>query len=369
MKRRKNNARGLLTLPLDRRERRHLRHRWHHRILYLSASASVLVVLLAVGLVVVMTEGGVLSNLLSAEEYLEMVKFVLLVFLWPFSVLGLRAFNAAKYSATGAVASEQQFEHVYLIAQHYSRLAGLKHTPMVAIVSSGDFMAKTISNFGKAVILVHADLIDTPRPGSTDWGALRFAIAREVGHIAAGHRDLKYELLTALMQSVPYVRNPLLRAEAYTADRYGAALAPDAATDYFAVDAVSKDCWQDMSIRAAVARAGKVRIGQVIIGFAGKTPPTVWRLQALAWFGVFRVVPLRNDSDSPAEYKRYLGRLPTLPIPMDELDRRHAAFWLPPKPMPSATLDRLCAKGTNAELLASAFAKTASPRGNKVVGR
>lgn len=189
---------------------------------------------------------------------------------------------------------------------------------MVAVVSNDDFVAKTISNFGKAVIIVSSDLLDSPRPKGEDWGALRFAIAREIGYIAARNRDIKYAFFTAVTQSIPYLKNPLSRAEDYTADRYGMLLALDAAGDYFAVDAVSKDCWLGMSIKAFVARAGKVNIGQMVTGFAGANPPTVWRLQSLAKFGTFELDPIYNENEM-GNYSDFLTKLPILKVKKLEL--------------------------------------------------
>ncbi len=342
--------------PLGKQDRKHLRHRWHRRLVFISAFSTILVFLLVLFFAALLTGTNILFDILNADEFREFSMAILAVLLSPIAFIAWRAINTAEFSATGAVVSEQQFEHVYSITEQYSKMAGLKRTPTIAIVSGAGFTAKTTSNFGKAVILVHSDLLDSPRPGSHDWGALRFAIAREIGHIAAGSRGFWYELLTASTQAVPYLANPLLRAEAYTADRYAAVLAPDAISDYFAVDAVSKDCWQDMSIHAMIARAGKVRLGQMITGLVGDVPPTVWRLQALAWLGVFRCEPTPCYAQSPAEYGEYLRQLPTWPVSVAELKRHHGAFLFAPDPIPSETVAELCPKGTNAERLSRAFA-------------
>ncbi len=293
---------------------------------------------------------------MSVADYEEFAAEIMLALLSPLLLVVFRAFTSAQHYATGAAATDQQFEHVHLMVEHYSKLAGLKRTPMIAIVSGASFLAKSTSNFGKAAILVHSDLLDAPRPDSDDWGALRFAIAREVGNIAAGHRDLSYELSTVVTQSVRYLSNPLRRAEAYTADRYGAVLAPDAVSDYFAVVAVSKDCWQEMSIRAAVARAGRVGIGQMIVGLLGEVPPIVWRLQALAWLGVLNCDVLPCRAQSPEGYSDFLKKLPAKPVRIVDLKQRHGAFFLPPEIMTEKTLDELCPKGTNQERLSRAFA-------------
>ncbi|PID96599.1 MAG: hypothetical protein CSA84_03775 [Actinomycetales bacterium] len=342
--------------PLGKVERRHLRHRWHRRVLVISRAITAIVVLIVVVLAAMLVGTNVLQDYLSLDEYRELADEVILLLQVPLLILVLRAVNSAKHYATGALANEQQFEHVHAIVEHYSRLAGLKRTPSVAIVTDGRFIAKSISNYGKAAILVNSDLVDAPRPNSNDWGALRFAIAREIGHIAAGHRDLVYELTTAVTQSTPYLSTPLRRAEAYTADRYGAVLAPDAVSDYFAVDAVSKDCWQDMSIRSAVSGVGKNKIGQVIVGLVGEVPPTSWRLQALAQLGVFRCEPEPSHAASPAEYRDFLRNLPIKPTRIADLRRLHGAFLLPPKPMTERDLDELCPKGTIGERLSQAFA-------------
>ncbi len=312
--------------------------------------------MIVVLLAVMLTGTNILQNYLSLDEYKEIADEVILVLQAPLLIMVLRGVNSAKHYATGALASEQQFEHLHVIVEHYSRLAGLKRTPNVAVITGGDFVTKSISNYGKAAILVNSDLLDAPRPNSNDWGALRFAIAREVGHIAAGHRGLVYELTTVVTQSTPYLSTPLRRAEAYTADRYGAVLAPDAVSDYFAVDAVSKDCWLDMSIRSAVSRAGKNKISQIIVGLVGEVPPTSWRLLALAWLGVFRCEPPPNHATSPAEYRDFLRRLPVKPTRIADLKRQYGAFLLPPKPMTERDLDELCPRGTIRERLSQAFA-------------
>ncbi len=358
MKDRNLDSPEFLTVPLDKRERGYLKHRWHAWILALSSLVTIVVVIVAILMFLVMLGSDMAKEILSVDEYKELSLYVNLILLAPFIFLIMRTFNSAKYSATGAVASQQQFEHVHAIVEHYGKMAGLKRVPTVAIVNDGEFVAKSISNFGRATILIHSDLVDAPRPDSQDWGALRFAIAREVGNIVAGHRSLVYELSTAVTQAVPYLSNPLLRAEAYTADRYGAVLAPEAIADYFAVDAVSKDCWLDMSIRSAVARAGQVKVGQMITGFIGKTPPTVWRLQALAWFGIFNVKSVRSTAKTPDQYRDYLKKLPTIPIKIEDLKHRHAAFWLAPDPMSERVLEKLCPKGTNLERLSQDFADT-----------
>ncbi|PID30499.1 hypothetical protein CR983_02490 [Candidatus Saccharibacteria bacterium] len=349
-----------LLVPLDKYDKLPLRHKWHRWIVAASTAITSLTILLIIAVGATMLGSDVFEKILSVDEYEEFSAAILLACFLPLLLLVTRTITAARYAASGAIASEQQFEYVRMIVEHYSALAGLTQTPTVAIVNDGGFVAKTASNFGKATILVHADLVDASRPNSQDWGALRFAIAREVGHIAAGHRDLVYELFTAVTQAVPYLSYPLLRAEAYTADRYGAVLAPDAAADYFAVEAVSKDCWLDMSVRASVARAGKARFSQMLTCFVSKTPPTTWRLHALAWFGAFQMKPLPSNAQSPADYRAYLKTLPTLPALIDVLDHHHAAFWLPPQPMSHKTLDALCPKGTNRELLAHNLQTTAS---------
>ncbi len=345
------NSFKYVTVPLDKKEKKDLRHKWHQRLFILSSLVTLLILILAIATTGLFSALPSFKTLLGNKVYDNITGYVGLVLLAPFGLLIFRVLNSAKFSATGAIASKVQFEYVYAIVEHYSNLAGLKKIPTIAIVSDGDFLAKTNVNFGKAIILVHSDLLDAPRPDGIDWGALRFAIAREIGHIAAGHRNLKYDFFTAITQAIPYVSHPLKRAENLTADRYGAALAPDAAMDYFAVDAVSKDCYLDMSISAAVARAGQVRLGQMITGITGKQPPTVWRLQALAKLGIFRVEPHFNDGETVDDYREYLKNLPTLSIKIDDLKKHQAAFWSPPKPLPKEDVEKLCIKGTNEQIL------------------
>ncbi len=350
-----NASLNFVTVPLEKRERKYLKHKWHRRIFLFSTLITILVLLLSGVLANLFAFNDSISKLFTIEIYDKIKLYVQLGLLLPFFIFILHIFNASKYSATGALASKQQFNHVYAIVEHYSALAGLDYVPNVSIVSGANFMTKSVFNFGKSTILVHSDLLDAPRPDSRDWGALRFAIAREIGNIVAGHRTIIYELCTAVTQSIPYLSHPLKRAEAYTADRYGIVLAPEAAADYFSVMAVSKDCWADMSIRAAVGRAGQVKLGQLITGVIGDEPPMVWRLQSLARFGIFRVKPICNKSETVEGYRDYLKKIPTLPISIEDLKSYHAAFWFPPNPITKEELNDLCYTGTNAERFMEAF--------------
>lgn len=345
-------AHDTVTTPLSKKDRKILRHRWHRILFVLSTATSILIfiVALAIGALILGMPG--IDEHFSLEEFGKIQNFVFLAILAPFGILILRAVRAAQFSATGAVASEQQFEYVHDIVEHYSRLAGLDRTPSVAIVAGTDFTAKTAFNYGRTMILVHSDLLDAPRPFGTDWGALRFAIAREVAHIAAGHRSALYELCTAVTQAIPFVSHPLTRAEEYTADRYAAVLAADAVGDYFAVMAVSKDNWQGMSLHATVARAGRTPFRQTLAMWTMKTPPSVWRVQALARLGVFLCGTHGNHADGLADYKHFLTMLPTLPITREALRTHHAAFIFAPKPLSAKELERLSPKGTNFERLA-----------------
>ncbi len=343
-----------LTIPLDKKEQSYIRHKWHTLLLTISTAVTVITILiglLALGLLEYIPDiEKTLIKLLGEEIFNTIYQYIGFIILFPFVFLIMRIINSNKLAATGALASKSQFEHVYLISEHYSKLAGLKYVPKVAIVGGADFTAKSISNFGQAIILLHSDLLDAPRPYGRDWGALRFAIAREIGHIKAGHRDILYSFKTFITQSVPYLSHPLARAEEYTADRYAAALAPEAAADYFSFQAVSKDCWLDMSIKAAVARAGKVRLGQMITGNIGKRPPIVWRVQSLAKFGIFKLDPVINYSESNEEYTEFLKTLPILTIKIEDFKKNNAAFLIPPKALDSDLVDELCKNGTNEEI-------------------
>ncbi len=350
------DPRKQVDIPLDKNEKKVLRHRWHHLLLVLSTITTALVFLLVLLVADLRLEGLDFSKYVDAQTVAKIDEFILLGFFAPIGLMVLRSIQAAQLSATGATASEHQFEQVFLITEHYAKLANLKRTPKVAIVNGGDFTSKSVANFGRSKILINSDLIDAPRPDSNDWGALRFAIAREIGHIAAGHRTMWYDLRTFVTQGIPYVSSPLHRAEEFTADRYGAILAPDAASDYFAVHAVSKDLWQDMSMWAATSAAGTLKAGQAIAGAIGNAPPTVWRVQALARLGVFQCTSIPNDTTTFAEFGEYLTRLPVMPLSVELLKNTHASFVLAPPVLPTDEVDQLVPRGTVVERLTSDFA-------------
>ncbi|OKL50555.1 hypothetical protein BM477_00890 [Boudabousia marimammalium] len=249
-----------------------------------------------------------LEEVFDGATIAEFHRFISLVLIFPFGLGFLRLLDSAKSKSRGPTVNHNQFPAVLEIVQDLSKKAGLKTVPTVVVVSGLTGLSNSVQGSGESVIMVHSDLLDSPRPNG-DLGALRFAIAREIGNLSANHQKVWYEIATTVTQSVPYLQNLLKWTETYTADRYGAALAPEYAGDYFAVAGVSKDCWLEFYIAEVLRRVGKEKLINLLAAWTNPVPPLTWRMLALAELGVFRDEIVKQPEIKTTDLKRHYGRL------------------------------------------------------------
>lgn len=196
-------------------------------------------------------------------------------------VIGLiRRWKRRRAILTGVVVSQEQLPGVYEYCARACAAAGVADIPKIVITTNSGPLSESYGG-GEGIIVLHYDIFETFRADG-DRSALRFAIAREVGRFAAGHHTPVRELVRICSDSVPGVRGILRRIECYTADRWAAALAPDAAADFLGVTGASKVLWAHLSL-PAVARqtAGSSALGQVLV-FKHDLPPVAWRAKALS---------------------------------------------------------------------------------------
>ena len=103
-------------------------------------------------------------------------------------------------------------------------------------------------------VFINSDLLEVGGAAS-EPDALRFVIAHEVGHIAAGHVSYWRILGTFASQWIPLVGSTLSRAQEYTADNYGHALAPQGARSAMATLAGGKYLSRSVDVDAMADRA------------------------------------------------------------------------------------------------------------------
>ena len=115
-----------------------------------------------------------------------------------------------------------------------------------------------------------------------DPDALRFVIAHEVGHIAAGHVSYLRLVFTNLLAQVPLLGTAYSRSQEYTADNFGYLHAPAGAPGVMAVLAAGKYLNADVNVNELADRAAHEKgLWVHIANWQSSHPVTTWRTHAL----------------------------------------------------------------------------------------
>lgn len=120
------NLEEKVTFPLDKKTKKLIMYKWHKRILFISTIITILAIIITIMMTDLFSKRDLMIELIGLKQYEEINKYIVALLLLPFVFVVLRMVNSAKFSATGAVASKDQFSYVNDIVMHYSKMAGLK---------------------------------------------------------------------------------------------------------------------------------------------------------------------------------------------------------------------------------------------------
>ncbi|MDO5701574.1 MAG: hypothetical protein Q4P36_08940 [Bowdeniella nasicola] len=282
-------------------ERHRVRHRWHRGIVLVSSIATAMLLVLAIVSIVLILAGRLRVGELSADGHRLVVGAIALLAVLPAVLVFSRLIASDAPRARGAVVTARQYPQIAQLTAHYAGLLGLPRIPQVVVVSHGDELTSSRSRLGRDLIVLHADLLEAPRPRSGEFGGLRFALAREIGHLASGGRSFGYQFRTVLVRTIPYLSRVLARAEDCTGDRWGALLAPDGAADFLGHLALGKSLWVDANLHEIGAEAGRGGVTETASSWFMSTPPLPWRVRALADLGILTTSGLHRLLESPAD--------------------------------------------------------------------
>lgn len=238
---------------------------------------------------------------------------VVLVF-GPLIVWFLRGQLWAQQRVRGIKITPTQYPEAFEMVASAAAQAGLRFIPDAYVVLGNGVINAAASGHGRRrYVFVHSDLLEVGG-AARDPEALRFVIAHEVGHIAAGHTSYWRMLATLGAGWIPFVGSTLSRSQEYTADNYGMALAPAGAKAAMATLAGGKYLVRTVDVDTMADRATVER--GFFVWFVNATashPVLLWRMSAL------------RD-------RRTAGRLlwrPSEPWP-GEREHRPGGFVLPP---------------------------------------
>ena len=215
----------------------------------------------------------------------------------------------------GVKLTPEQFPEAYGMLVDAAVRSGLTYVPDAYVVlGNGQINAGASGHGFRRFVFVNSDLLEVGGAARRPE-ALRFVIAHEVGHIAAGHASYWRILASIASQWIPFSGALLSRAQEYTVDNYGFALAPEGAPAAMATLAGGKYLGPVVDVDAMADRATTEPGFFVwLVNALSTHPALLWRIHAL------------RDRRTPG---RLLWR-PRTPSPWAHLERP-GAFAIPPE--------------------------------------
>ena len=251
--------------------RRHVRHPREILTLVLAVAASLLLL------------GGAISEVTAAvDEQRSPDVYALALIFAPLLVWFARGQLWALQRLNGIKLTPEQFPEAHAMVVDAAARAGLSYVPDAYVVLGNGVINAAASGHGfRRFVIVHSDLLEVGG-AAREPEALRFVIAHEVGHIAAGHASYWRILGTFASQWIPFVGTTLSRAQEYTADNYAHTLAPEGARSAMATLAGGKYLGRTVDVDAMADRAVTEPGFFVWVANALSTHPALlWRMHAL----------------------------------------------------------------------------------------
>src|SRR3954471_1474818 len=254
-------------LPL----RRHVRHPKEILTLVVAVLASLLLL------------GAAISEVsLAIEEERTPDVYALALVFAPVLVWFARGQLWAQQRLTGIKLTPAQFPEAYAMLADAAGRSGLSYVPDAYVVLGNGVINAAASGHGfRRFVIINSDMLEVGG-AAREPDALRFVVAHEVGHIAAGHVSYWRILGTFASQWIPLVGSTLSRAQEYTADNYGHAIAPQGARSAMATLAGGKYLGRSVDVDAMADRAvTEPGFFVWLVNAAASHPVLLWRMHAL----------------------------------------------------------------------------------------
>ncbi len=209
-------------------------------------------------------------------------RLLLLLPAMPFVIWVGRALLYAEMRASGVRMSPTQFPEGYRMVVEAAAAFGMRRVPdAYVILGNGTVNAFAAGHGLRRYVAVHSDLFEVGG-AARDPEALRFVIGHEVGHLAAGHVSFTRLICTRLAGQIPLIGPALSRAQEYTADNHGFALAPRGAAGVIGLLSGGKYLGAQVNLHAMADRAARERgLWLHLAVWAASHPVHTWRAHAL----------------------------------------------------------------------------------------
>lgn len=225
---------------------------------------------------------GVYEIVEATREDREPDVYAVALVLAPAIVWWARGVLWAQIRLRGIKLTPQQYPEAHAMLVDAAARAGMSYVPDAYVVLGNGVINAGASGHGfRRFVLVHSDLLEVGG-AAREPDALRFVIAHEVGHIAAGHTSYWRILGTIASQYIPLLGSTLSRAQEYTADNYGHAIAPQGAKSAMATLAGGKYLNRTVDVDAMADRAvTEPGFFVWVANAAASHPSLLWRINAL----------------------------------------------------------------------------------------
>ncbi len=224
-------------------------------------------------------------NIFSAYTFLTgglIGQLLLLLPAMPFVIWAGRALLYARMRSSGVQMSPTQFPEGYRMVVEAAAAFGLRRVPDAYVVlGNGTVNAFAAGHGLRRYVAVHSDLFEVGG-AARDPEALRFVIGHEVGHLAAGHVSFTRLFCTQLAGQIPLIGPALSRAQEYTADNHGFAVAPRGVAGVIGLLSGGKYLGAQVNLHAMADRAARERgLWLHLAVWTASHPVHTWRAHAL----------------------------------------------------------------------------------------
>lgn len=289
-----------------------IRHPWELPLLWVGVGLTVLsyiawTVLITSTIVLRIAEGE--ETVASLWQYVGILPFVIqlavVLPLFPLLAWWVRAIMYAQIRASAVRMSPTQFPEGYRMVVEAAQQFGLRRVPDAYVVMGNGVVNAFASGHGfRRFVVVHSDLFEVGGE-NRDPEALRFVIAHEVGHLAAGHVSYFRLVFTNVIRMIPILGPALSRSQEYTADNYGYAVIPSGAPGVMGLLSGGKYLNAEVNVNELADRAASDPSFFVHwVNWGSSHPVITWRAHAL-----------RDRSTPGALWIRPRGTLFTSPLP------------------------------------------------------
>ena len=220
-------------------------------------------------------------------EPITSVTFIVLGVIGIFIVIVFAfGYQYGKQRAFAVRITPSQFPEVYELWESMANAVGMKRVPELYVINGNgelNAFAACVPGF-RYFSAINSDILEACLRNE-DWDSLKFIMGHELGHMRLGHVTWWWNLFTLLYQTPPanYIfRNHLSRAQEYSCDKIGHAIAQDDSYKGLLMLTAGKHLYINTDTQAHIQESASERgFWMTIYNIQTTHPILAWRISAL----------------------------------------------------------------------------------------